>query len=282
MLTAELLENVSESAWPPEVPPNCRTDCRGFALFSVLTAHALRACIGTCRSKLSLSVSVLLLTMGGKPVKMLPKSTLLRLSESTRFDIGTIQRMHVAFNYISSSVKDDGIIDPEEFQLALGFSSLKFCQRIFQLIDGDGDMKIDFNEFVSSMSILVSLNEVDERERDDLIEEKLKFSFQVYDEDKDDKISTAELARALQDVMDSRGIFISDRDLAYVVRATFAQASVEQEDVITYDEYKRLVVNNPASLATFLQAYSVDVDASLQNAVALHKVKTASAASLKK
>ena len=214
--------------------------------------------------------------MGGKNTKPLPKKEVLALCEETYFDAGTVQRMHGAFKYISASVKDDGIIDPEEFQLAIGFNSLTFCRRIFQLVDGDGDMRINFREFVKSVSTLVSIKEVPEEQRDDLIEEKLKFSFQVYDEDQDNRISREELSGALRDVMESREIAVEDEHIECIVNATFDQAATEHADYITYDEYKRLITNNVRSFERFLQAYSVDVDAALQNAAAMNRMRSRS------
>ena len=99
----------------------------------------------------------------------------------------------------------------------------------------------------------------------------LKFSFQVYDEDKDNKISKVELSNAFSDVMDTRNITITKAQLAAVVNATFKQASTANADFITYEEYRSLIKSNPNSLQNFIAAYSVDIDAALQNAAAMHR-----------
>ena len=167
-------------------------------------------------------------------------------------------------------MKDDGVIDAEEFQTAIGFRSATFCRRIFQLFDGDGDMFINFEEFVRAMDVL-KLPTSSGREKS--IEEKLKFSFQVYDEDKDDRISKEELANAFSDVMETRDIAITKEQMSAVINATFKQAKTANADYITYEEYSSLIKCNPNSLQNFMQAYSVDIDAALQNAAAMHRAE---------
>ena len=207
--------------------------------------------------------------MGGKHGKPLPRKVLTSLTQETNFDAGTVKRLHIAFHIISSTVKDDGVIDAEEFQTAIGFHSAKFCRRIFQLFDGDDDLLINFEEFVKAMNILMLPSA--SNDKDGLVEEKLKFSFQVYDEDKDNKISKVELSNAFSDVMDTRNITITKAQLAAVVNATFKQASTANADFITYEEYRSLIKSNPNSLQNFIAAYSVDIDAALQNAAAMHR-----------
>ena len=206
--------------------------------------------------------------MGGKSSKPLAKKTLTTLCSETNFDAGTIKRLYVAFHVISSTVKDDGVIDAQEFQTSIGFHSSKFCHRIFQLFDGDGDMFINFEEFVRAMNVLKLPSDSD---METLVEEKLKFSFQVYDEDKDNKISKEELCNAFMDVMDTRDITVTEEQKQAIVNATFKQAKTQNADFITYDEYRNLIKSNPSSLENFIQAYSVDIDAALQNAAVMHK-----------
>jgi Ca2+-binding EF-hand superfamily protein len=137
------------------------------------------------------------------------------------------------------------------------------------VFDGDDDLLINFEEFVKAMNILMLPSA--SNDKDGLVEEKLKFSFQVYDEDKDNKISKVELSNAFSDVMDTRNITITKAQLAAVVNATFKQASTANADFITYEEYRGLIKSNPNSLQNFIAAYSVDIDAALQNAAAMHR-----------
>ena len=129
-------------------------------------------------------------------------------------------------------------------------------------------MFINFEEFVRAMNVLKLPSDSD---METLVEEKLKFSFQVYDEDKDNKISKEELCNAFMDVMDTRDITVTEEQKQAIVNATFKQAKTQNADFITYDEYRNLIKSNPSSLENFIQAYSVDIDAALQNAAVMHK-----------
>ena len=82
---------------------------------------------------------------------------------------------------------------------------------------------------------------------------------------------SVELSNAFSDVMDTRNITITKAQLAAVVNATFKQASTANADFITYEEYRSLIKSNPNSLQNFIAAYSVDIDAALQNAAAMHR-----------
>ena len=132
------------------------------------------------------------------------------------------------------------------------------------LFDSDGDGQINFEEFIGGISMMCEQGD---------FTQKVQFSFQVYDEDKDDRISKEELANAFSDVMETRDIAITKEQMSAVINATFKQAKTANADYITYEEYSSLIKCNPNSLQNFMQAYSVDIDAALQNAAAMHRAE---------
>lgn len=58
------------------------------------------------------------------------------------------------YQYISHSVVDDGYIDFERFQNALGFTNSAVAARIFEALDDTGEHVLGFNQFIRAFSIL--------------------------------------------------------------------------------------------------------------------------------
>lgn len=64
-----------------------------------------------------------------------------------------IAALYSHFQKISSSKSDDGLIDKDEFQAALGLKDRLFVDRIFTLFDENGDAQINFREFLCGLSV---------------------------------------------------------------------------------------------------------------------------------
>jgi Ca2+-binding EF-hand superfamily protein len=60
-------------------------------------------------------------------------------------------------------VNDDGVIDKQEFQTALGLKNSWLTDRIFSVFDENHDNGVNFREFVSSLSILCPLGTLEEK-----------------------------------------------------------------------------------------------------------------------
>ena len=85
--------------------------------------------------------------------------------KTSHFTSEEIVALHIHFDQISITDRDDGLIDQGEFQSALGFSNKTslYVDRIFQLFDKDNDSYITFPEFVKSVSILSSKGTMEEK-----------------------------------------------------------------------------------------------------------------------
>ncbi|KAJ0403473.1 hypothetical protein ATCC90586_003586 [Pythium insidiosum] len=160
----------------------------------------------------------------------------------SRFTTDEVVALHIHFDLISSSKRDDGLIDRSEFQTALGFTAKEslYVDRIFQLFDANNDSFISFGEFLQSLSVLSSKGKPDE---------KLQFSFDVLDIDRDGKLSNTELLSMLEACIEENGINIPKDKLEAIVNKTILDVDLDQDGFISFEEYKALVDANPHMLS---------------------------------
>ena len=96
----------------------------------------------------------------------------------------------------------------------------------------DGDLHINFEEFLSGISMMCEDGE---------FAEKVQFSFQVYDFDGDGKIGVDELTDMLKASLAETDLDMTDEELNILVNATLKQVSgsdaSSSDGSITYDQY---------------------------------------------
>lgn len=98
---------------------------------------------------------------------------LTELSASTHFDVPTLRKLQIIFTDIAESDVDDGIIDGNELTDAMGLEpSCLLARTIFRIFDITHQKKIDFGQWVRTISALSP---------EANLEEKIKFSFSLYD-----------------------------------------------------------------------------------------------------
>eukprot|EP01027_Heterolobosea_sp_BB2_P002825 GEZU01004239.1.p1 GENE.GEZU01004239.1~~GEZU01004239.1.p1 ORF type:complete len:136 (+),score=42.84 GEZU01004239.1:592-999(+) len=99
---------------------------------------------------------------------------------------------------------------------------------------------IDFREFITGLSVFCERASLDE---------KLKFSFRIYDFDGDGSITKEELYKLLEASFAENSLGLTTEQLSSLVDGTFAEADTDGDGKITFEEYKKLVQKHPGMIS---------------------------------
>ncbi|KAL0972829.1 hypothetical protein UPYG_G00195270 [Umbra pygmaea] len=113
--------------------------------------------------------------------------------------------------------------------------------RIIGAFFSSGQEKLDFHSFVR---ILAHFRPAEtSRPRDPCMPEpfnsrtsKLKFAFQLYDLDKDGKISRAELLQVLRAMLEMQ---VTEEQLESIAERTIQEADLDKDDAISFEEFRK-------------------------------------------
>jgi len=185
-----------------------------------------------------------------------------QFTEATNFDKVEVKNLYDAF----MSLSPDGRVDKETFQKGLvkleevglkNVAGTPIGERLFQLLDVNGDGVVDLGEFVGGLSLLCKGTP----------EEKLELSFKAYDLDGNGSISKEELAlmfksawisgfRALSAVHGDEELSMEDlNEFSEEMAALFAENAFESLDVdgdnqLSFEEFKEFALAEPKITAT--------------------------------
>jgi len=196
---------------------------------------------------------------GGSKEPTLRANELKELTRSTYFDEKEIQALFEHFKRISASIDNDGLIDESEFSQALGLTNKDFAHRLFIAFDSDKSGKISFKEFCIGMSVFCTKSST---------EEKLKFTFKLYDIDGSGTIDENELAQLLKSAINGQ-LELSDEQISMLVKATISQVDKDGSGSISFQEYKTMVTEHPEILR------SMELSSDQITALTTPKAKTA-------
>ncbi|XP_052261519.1 NADPH oxidase 5-like isoform X2 [Dreissena polymorpha] len=130
---------------------------------------------------------------------------------------------------------DDGQIDQQEFQKALGLRKSFFAERFFELFDLDGSGDIKPEELVTGMRMLLKGTPA----------QKLQFLFDVYDADGSGSIDRDELMNVLKACMEESSLSLTDENLADLTDALFDTADEDESGTITFEELRNELEKHP-------------------------------------
>lgn len=190
-------------------------------------------------------------------------------------DQDEIAALYGHFQKISSTKSDDGLIDKEEFQLALGLKDGLFVDRIFGLFDENGDGVINFREFLVGLSVFCTKGTFDQKLQCTSwlgltvaagIGEIERgggnwncshvacvgcgvVSFNMYDIDRDGYIDKAELYQMLKASLMERHLDLPESQMRALVERTFTEADGNGDGRISLEEYKEMVRKHPTILS---------------------------------
>jgi calcineurin B family protein 1 len=170
--------------------------------------------------------------MGSNSSFLLQKDEIQLISDETGFTPKQIKRLYNRFTSLDKN--NTGYLTKEDFHRIPELHVNPLCDRIIEvLIDDNGqDGKLNFRKFAKVFSIFRrgKLNENDSNSK----ENKLKFLFGIYDRDKDDRISKAELLAILRMLVGSN---IPEEQMNAIAERTISELDRDGNMFITFKDF---------------------------------------------
>ena len=175
------------------------------------------------------------------------------LASISHFDVPTLRKLHSIFTDISSSSTDDGIIDATELTEAMGLTGdCLLARAIFRIFDITQTQRINFRTWVTTLSALSPFASLDE---------KIRFSFSLYDVNSDGSIDINELRSLLAAAVRENVLDLSEAEVQSVCDHTLQHVDRDGNGMVEYEEYREVVMGS----RKFMDSFTLDVSGLLES-----------------
>ncbi|KAL6471095.1 hypothetical protein MHYP_G00197450 [Metynnis hypsauchen] len=161
------------------------------------------------------------------------------LMQETGFTPAHLVRLYDRFKVLDKDKK--GFLTPQDFVAIKELAMNPICDRIVGAFFTSGEEMLDFPSFVRILAHFrpIDKNRPKEPNSPDPINSrsnKLKFAFQLYDQDKDGKISRHELLQVLRAMLEKQ---VTEEQLESIADRTIQEADLDRDDAISFEEFRK-------------------------------------------
>uniref|UniRef100_A0A3P9NJT1 Calcineurin-like EF-hand protein 2 n=1 Tax=Poecilia reticulata TaxID=8081 RepID=A0A3P9NJT1_POERE len=161
-----------------------------------------------------------------------------QLLQETGFSAAVLLRLHQRFQFLDKDSR--GHLRSEDLEAEL--SENPMGDRIVGAFFQPGQETVDFPSFVRVLAHFRPTEKNRTRggeqpEPANSRNRKLKFAFQLYDRDRDGKISRTELLQVLREML---GLQVTEEQLQSIAERAIQEADLDRDHAICFDEFRKV------------------------------------------
>ncbi len=153
--------------------------------------------------------------------------------------------LHKLFNSFCNSIKDDGVIDYQEFLIMIEKNDCTLTKHLFRAIDINKDNCVNFREFLKFVCCFIT----------GTFEEQSVYTFKIFANDETkliEKSRMVEFIRSCLQIEKTLSEYLNEKSLDDIVKISFEKLNIMgDEDSLNFEQYKKFLEKYPNILNWF-------------------------------
>ncbi|XP_033014503.1 calcineurin B homologous protein 2-like [Lacerta agilis] len=174
--------------------------------------------------------------MGGQTSQLFTVPEQQEIMKETGFSEANVVRLYQRFQALDKDEK--GFLSKDDFEGIGELAVNPIGDRIIGAFFPDGRETTDFRTFTRVLAHFRPVEGPGGSQNANSRLSKMKFAFQLYDQDKDGKISRAEILQVLRMMI---GIEVTDEQLESITDRTIQEADKDGDNAISFEEFAKSV-----------------------------------------